>query len=224
VAHGSGRGEHRVALTFDAEHPDRRSSPGVQERLLELLDRLDVRATFFLQGRWAEAYPQTARLIPEAGHLVGNHSHYHARMPHLSDDGLTFDLRTAEEAIVDATGVDPKPWFRCPFGDGADDPRVLAAVAAAGYRHVGWTAEGYDFEPDPPVEELERLILDGVRRKPDDAIVLLHTWPHRTERALPGIVARLRDDGAELVRVDELAVVEALPAPEVHGAAHLQAE
>ena len=214
----------KVALTFDAEHPDRPSSPGVQERLLDLLDRLDVRATFFVQGRWAEAYPGTARRIPADGHLVGNHSHYHARMPHLSDDGLAFDLRTAEEAIVDATGVDPKPWFRCPFGEGADDPRVLAAVAAAGYRHVGWTAEAFDFEPDRPVDELERLIVDGVAAKPDEAIALLHTWPHRTELALPGIVSRLRDAGADLVRVDELATVEALPAPEAHGSTHLQAE
>jgi len=214
----------RVALTFDAEHPDRRSSPGVQERILELLDRLDVRATFFVQGRWAEAYPETARRISAGGHLVGNHSHYHARMPHLSDDGLAFDLRTAEEAIVDATGVDPKPWFRGPFGAGADDPRVLAAVAAAGYRHVGWTAEGYDFEPDPPVEELERLTVDGVMQRPDDAIVLLHTWPYRTEQALPAIVGRLRESGAALVGVDELATITSLPAPEVHGAAHEQAE
>jgi peptidoglycan/xylan/chitin deacetylase (PgdA/CDA1 family) len=145
-------------------------------------------------------------------------------MPHLSDEGLAFDLATAEAAILEATGVDPKPWFRCPFGAGSDDPRVLAAVAEAGYRHVGWTAEAFDFEPDRPVEELERLIVDGVLAKRDDAIALLHTWPYRTELALPGIVSRLRGAGAELVRVDELAAVEALPAPEAHGATHLQAE
>src|SRR5437762_11538647 len=87
----------RTALTFDAEHPDRRSTPGVQERLLDILDRLDVKATFFIQGRWAEAYPDTAARIAKSGHLVGNHSHYHARMPHLSRDGLDFDIKTAEE-------------------------------------------------------------------------------------------------------------------------------
>ena len=54
----------RVALTFDAEHPDRPSAPGVQERLLDSLRRLEVRATFFVQGRWAEAYPLTARRKP----------------------------------------------------------------------------------------------------------------------------------------------------------------
>ena len=54
----------RVALTFDAEHPDRPSTPGVQERLLDLLARDAVASTFFIQGRWAEAYPATARRIP----------------------------------------------------------------------------------------------------------------------------------------------------------------
>ena len=54
----------RVALTFDAEHPDRPNcAPGVPEALVELLGDRGVRATFFLQGRWVEAYPETARRI-----------------------------------------------------------------------------------------------------------------------------------------------------------------
>ncbi|HUQ44036.1 MAG TPA: polysaccharide deacetylase family protein [Candidatus Limnocylindria bacterium] len=201
----------KVALTFDAEHPDRRSTPGVQERLLESLDRLGVRATFFIQGRWAEAYPDTAARIATAGHLVGNHSHYHARMPHLSDDGLVFDLQTAEAAIMATTGVDPKPWFRNPFGAGSDDPRVLAAIQRADYRHVGWSVEAFDWEPDPPVEELVSTIVTGLLDAGDGGIALLHTWPMRTEVALPSIVERLRDAGAELVGVDALEHVTALP-------------
>lgn len=205
-AGGGGRAgtPFRVALTFDAEHPDRRSTRGAQERLLDRLDKLGVPATFFIQGRWAEAYPATAARIAAGGHLVGNHSHYHARMPHLSDDGLTFDIATAEAAIIAATGVDPKPWFRNPFGSGSDDPRVLDAIARAGYRHVGWTVEAYDWEPDRPVRELADTIVDCARDAGDGAIALLHTWPLRTAKAIPDIVARLRDAGADLVRVDQL--------------------
>jgi len=121
-------GPFRVALTFDAEHPDRPSAPGVQERLLDGLAGFAVRATFFVQGRWAEAYPATARRIPAEGHLVGNHSHYHARMPQLNSPGLAWDIKTAEENIIAITGVDPRPWFRNPFGAGSDDPRVLKAI------------------------------------------------------------------------------------------------
>src|SRR5512138_1341071 len=134
----------RVALTFDAEHPDRPSAPGVQERLLDLLAAGAVPATFFIQGRWAEAYPATARRIPREGHLVGSHSHYHARMPLLNVRGLRSDLAAAQEAVIDATGVDPRPWFRCPFGAGASDARVQRLVREAGYRHVGWHVAGID--------------------------------------------------------------------------------
>ncbi len=54
----------RVALTFDAEHPDRPTVSGVEEQLLDVLDDLEVRATFFVQGRWAEAFPSTPAVWP----------------------------------------------------------------------------------------------------------------------------------------------------------------
>jgi peptidoglycan/xylan/chitin deacetylase (PgdA/CDA1 family) len=215
AAASRGKGEaaepFRVALTFDAEHPDRRSTPGVQERLLDILDRLQARATFFIQGRWAEAYPDTAARIAKAGHLVGNHSHYHARLQHLSRKGLAWDIRTAEEAIIAITGADPKPWFRNPFGEAADDRRVLDAIDAAGYVHVGWTIEAWDWEPDRPVKELAGTIVAGALAAGDESVALLHTWPKRTEKALPDIITRLRDAGASFVGVDQLDNVVAIP-------------
>lgn len=194
----------RVALTFDFEHPDRPSRPGVQERILDTLEELDVPATIFVQGRWAEAYPETARRIVSAGHLVGSHSHYHARLPLLTDAGLAEDLRDAEVAILELVGVDPRPWFRCPFGAGVDDARVLAAIATAGYRDVGWDVDGEDWQIGRTAEALESDITAGAIRHGDGAIILLHGWPSPTAEALPGIVARLRDQGAVFVRVDEL--------------------
>jgi peptidoglycan/xylan/chitin deacetylase (PgdA/CDA1 family) len=201
----------RSALTFDAEHPDRASTPGAQERVLDVLDRLDARATFFVQGRWAEAYPKTAARIAKAGHLVGNHSHYHARMPQLNSPGLAWDIRTAEQNIVDILGVDPKPWFRNPFGVGSDDARVLKAIDQAGYVHVGWSIEAFDWEPDRPVRELVDTIVDGLIAAGDEGVALLHTWPKRVEKALPEIVKRLRDAGADLVGVDDFENIIAIP-------------
>jgi len=201
----------RVALTFDAEHPDRRSTYGAQERVLDVLDKLDAKATFFVQGRWAEAYPDTAARIAKAGHLVGNHSHYHARMPQLNSKGLAWDIKTAEENIIAITGVDPRPWFRNPFGAGSDDPRVLKAIERAGYIHVGWSVEASDWEPDPPVRELVDTIIEGFLAARDESVALLHTWPLRVEKALPQIVKRARDAGAQFVRVDQLDNVIALP-------------
>ena len=101
----------RVALTFDAEHPDRSGSGGKVRRLLAGLG--DRPATFFLQGAWAYAHPDDARAIVAAGHRVGNHSHHHAPATALTPDGLRADVRRAETAITEVTGADPRPWFRC---------------------------------------------------------------------------------------------------------------
>lgn len=195
----------RIALTFDTEHWSHPSAPDVQGRILDVLERERVRATFFVQGRWATAYPECARRIAAAGHVVGNHSHHHAPMTLLTDAGIEQDVRQAEDAIRELTGADPRPWFRCPFGAGHDDPRVLAAVARAGYRNHHWDVEPDDWRPERTPDDLERLVVDGALAHGDGAVVLLHSWPPATIAALPAILSRLRDAGARLVGLDEVA-------------------
>ena len=197
----------RVALSFDAEHPDRPARAGTAEAIVATLARHRIRATFFMQGRWVEAYPETARSIADGGHLVGSHSHYHARMPLLHDLGLAADLADAEAAILAATGVSPRPWFRCPFGDGSDDERVLAGLAAAGYRHVGWHVAPDDWEPSHGAEHVATAVTRGVLAHGDGAVVLLHSWPTATLGALDAIVDRLAEAGAEWCRIDELPAI-----------------
>jgi peptidoglycan-N-acetylglucosamine deacetylase len=204
----AGAGRFRVALTFDAEHPDRPSERGLEEALLDRLADHGTKATFFIQGRWAEAYPAIARRVGEDGHLIGSHSHYHARMPLLTSVGLRSDIAAAEEAILDATGVDPRPWFRCPFGAGGGDRRVQAEVRSAGYRHVGWHVAGEDWPPERTPAQVEDAIVHGALAHGDGTVVLLHTWPDRTLRAIGGTVARLTERGATFVRIDAL---EAIP-------------
>ena len=197
--------ELRVALTFDAEHPDRPwCPPGNAERILDVLAEQKVRATFFIQGRWAESFPDTARRIADEGHLVGHHSKYHARMNLLSDDGMRVDVREGEEAIVAAAGADPHPWFRCPFGDGRDDPRVQSALAELGYRDVGWNVVVQDWEPWREGPAIAGDTVSAVRGLGDGAVVLLHTWPGGTGDAVGPIVNELAEGGASFVGVDEL--------------------
>jgi peptidoglycan-N-acetylglucosamine deacetylase len=200
----------RAALTFDAEHPDRSAADGNADRLLDELDRLHMKASFFVQGRWAEAYPGTARRIVAAGHLVGSHSHYHARMPLLTADGLATDVRDAEAAIREHAGIDPRPWFRCPFGAGADDPVLVGRLAELGYREVGWHVSPEDWNPANSAADVIRTVVDGVLEHGDGAIVLHHTWPDQTLAAIPEIVARLRGSGVTLVGLDELPDVPGL--------------
>src|SRR4051812_6992601 len=194
----------RVALTFDAEHPDRPHRAGVTEGLLDVLADRAVRSTWFVQGRWVESTPAVARRVVADGHLIGNHSFYHARLPLLTDAGLATDIEAAETVIRETTGIDPRPWFRCPFMAGADDPRVLAAIAARGYRHIDADVVLADWEPD---RTGPLLAADALRLTPeagDGATVLFHSWPSGTVDALPAIIDGLRDRGASFVRVDAL--------------------
>jgi peptidoglycan/xylan/chitin deacetylase (PgdA/CDA1 family) len=199
----------RVALTFDAEHPDRpHCPPGNAERILDALGEAGARATFFVQGRWARSAPELAKRIATDGHLIGNHSKYHARMTLLTDDGIRTDVGECEQTIRDITGTDPRPWFRFPFGDGRDDPRLLATLEGIGYRNVHWQVEALDWDADKTPEDVERITLEGVARHGDGAVVLLHTWPVSTGESLPRILKHLAEDGLRFATVDEL---ESLP-------------
>ena len=197
-------GPFRVALTFDAEHPDRPNRPGITEGLLDVLAAREVPTTWFLQGRWVEAEPELARRVAADGHLVGNHSFYHARLPLLTSDGIRTDVRSAERVIRETTGVEPAPWFRCPFGAGAGDRRVLGILTDLGYRDIGADVILEDWEP---ARTGAAMAADALRDAPlhgDGAVVLFHAWPPGTLDAVPLIVDGLRALGATFVRVDEL--------------------
>ena len=195
----------QIALTFDAEHPDRPHCPsGVAERIAAILQKARVRATFFLQGRWVEAYPHVAKDIAGCGHRIGNHSFYHARLALLSDDGLIRDIGAAEEVIRAVTGENPKPWFRCPWGEGGDDPRVLRVLNGLGYRHVGWNVHGGECQMDRTPREVGDTVVNGVLTVGETAAILMHTWAASVPAALPAIIRRLREAGGEFVTLDEL--------------------
>ena len=192
-------------MTFDAEHPDRSGcTPGNVDRILDSLRDASVAATFFVQGRWAESAPIVARRIAEDGHLVGNHSFYHARMPLLSDEGLRTDVTEAQRVITDIVGVDPRPWFRCPFGAGSDDPRVLGILEELGYRNAHWGIVLEDWEPWREGDGIARDTLREIGSSGAPPVVLLHTWPDGTADAVPRILAGLREAGTEVVPIDRI--------------------
>ncbi|PZG54251.1 hypothetical protein C1I98_04420 [Spongiactinospora gelatinilytica] len=194
----------RVALTFDVEHHDRPAHPDGTRLVLRTLAERDVVATHFIQGRWAQAYPDLARDLARQGHLIGNHSHHHTPMTWLSPKGLAKDVRQAEQAVRRATGHDPRPWFRCPYGDGADDPEVLAALDRLGYRDVGWQVDTFDWRAKATGPQVVRTVIEQATAHGDGAVVLFHPWTPATGRAMPQIIDGLRAAGARFVRLDEL--------------------
>jgi peptidoglycan-N-acetylglucosamine deacetylase len=202
----------RVALTIDTELRGRPADDGNPGRLLDILAAESAPATFFVQGRWAGANRELACRIRDDGHLIGNHSYYHVAMDLLTDAGIHDSVARAEEVIRAVTGSDPRPWFRCPYGAGEDDLRVLGLLTELGYTNVTWDFETDDWADGRDADELIGTIVAGCGACGDGARVLLHSWPDVTVTALPRIIARLRDAGAELVRLDDLGAAAARPA------------
>lgn len=170
----------RVGLTFDAEFGDRPDARlGHAEAILNILATRGVKASFFVQGRWAQAYPDLVRRMADDGHTIGNHSFYHAPLPFFTRGGLVIDVIKAEQALRAITGRSAMPWFRPPFGNSALLPEgwteVLWDVAAK-----DWTAAG--------IGEVCRNVTSQVR---DGSIVLFHTWPLVTPPALNSILDHL---------------------------------
>lgn len=182
------------------------------EEILDVLADRHVVSTWFLQGRWVEAHPELARRVATDGHLVGNHSFYHARLPLLTSAGIRTDVQSAERVIRGLVGVDPRPWFRCPFAAGSDDRRVLAILDELGYRDIGQDVNLEDWEPHRTGEAIAADALRLVPAAGDPAIVLFHAWPSGTLDALPILIDGLRDRGARFVRIDALERFSAPPA------------
>ena len=141
------------------------------------------RARSPMPGTWSATTPSTTR-----GCRV------------LNGDGLATDVRSAEEVIRSVTGHDPRPWFRAPFGSGADRADLVDALQGLGYRHIGWHIESNEWEPGRTADQIHRSVVDGALAHGDGAIALLHTWPRPVAPALPRILADLGAQGAALRR------------------------
>ena len=194
----------RVTLTFDTEHPDGPCSGLALPAILGTLADAGAPAMFFVQGRWARAFPDDARAIAAGGHRLGNHSHHHAPMDGLTEPAFAEDVRLAEKTILSVTGADPRPWFRCPFGSGMEDETVLARLEGLGYRHAGWDVDPQDWDVSRDAATVENAVVEGVLEGAEDAVVLLHSWPDATAAALPRILERLRDEGVTFADLDDL--------------------
>ncbi|WP_441246216.1 polysaccharide deacetylase family protein [Kitasatospora sp. McL0602] len=186
---GEGHPGH-VALTFD-DGPDPRSTP----LFLKELDRVGVRATFFLLGRMLLRAPGLGRELVDAGHEVAVHGLRHRPMLIRSPRATMDDVARACDLITDLTGQQPR-WYRPPYG--VLSLSALAAARQQGLTPVLWTHWGQDWTakatPDSVLQTLTRAPLAG-------GTVLLHdsdcTSAPGAWRSALGALPRLLDRCAE---------------------------
>jgi len=206
---------HKLAITFD-DGPN----PAITPKLLDLLDRYQARATFFLIGRFVRDCPDLARETRARGHLLGNHSDTHPNLFWLSPAQIREQIRRCNDAISVATGASPG-WFRPPFG--MRNPWLAAAARASGLRVAMWTLIPGDWMEKPPEWLIRRMnpIAHRARSIAVNAanipatrtgdVLCLHDGAHRglngdrtrTVAALEYWLPRWRDLGLQFVTMDE---------------------
>jgi peptidoglycan-N-acetylglucosamine deacetylase len=177
-----------IALTFD-DGPDPLGTPAI----LETLEQLGWRATFFMLGMQVRRHPDVARAVVAAGHEIAVHGERHRNHLSRTPRGIHRDLRTATAEIADVTGVRPR-WFRPPYG--VMSSGTVWAAADLGLTPVLWTAWGLDWRAGP-AEDIVAEILRSLR---SGGTVLLHdsdctsragSW-RSTLAALPLLAEELR--------------------------------
>ena len=164
----------RVALTFD-DGPDPEATP----RLLAMLARRSVRATFFLIGERAVRHPEIVRAMVADGHEVGNHTWHHRNAWFLTPAQTGREILGGARILADITGLAPT-LYRPPWGI-VNAPALLTA-RRAGLRTVLWSLQTEGLRPRSPEDQLRHC----TRRLADGAIVDLHDAP-----GLPGAAERL---------------------------------
>jgi len=191
LMHGDAR-KRQVALTFD-DGPH----PGYTIKILEILKKYNVKATFFLVGEQAERYPYLVRAEIAAGHVVANHTYHHVNLTKIPFEAVATEVKACGQVLRDITGKDPS-FFRPPGGD--YDREVARVVDALGYTMVLWTDNPGDYEM-PTSQTLKARVLNHIRR---GGIILLHDGIQQTIDILPDILKYLNSRGYELVTVEDM--------------------
>ena len=135
----AGDNPNEIALTFDDGPNDI-----VTERLLDVLVQHNVRATFFLIGRYVRLRPQIARAIAASGHLIGNHTMTHPWLAWQSSARIRRELAGCNSTLEDTLGS-PVRYFRAPHG--ARRPAVLDIARSLGLTPVQWNIIPRDWQP-----------------------------------------------------------------------------
>ncbi|KAI8994829.1 hypothetical protein BDB01DRAFT_690787, partial [Pilobolus umbonatus] len=193
------------ALTFD-DGPSQ-----LTNELLDILDDMKVKVTFCLMGSQVEKYPEIVKRAFKAGHQITSHTYSHPHLMSLTNEEIIFEVRAAEEAIYNATGVRPR-YIRPPYGEA--DERVKTLMDRMGYKVLMWNVDPTDYNVHMK-EDGAALIQDVFEKTINDPesvhsyngdqgfISLQHDLYGPSINQVPFIIDSLKRKGYSLVTVAE---------------------
>ena len=179
----------KIAITFD-DGPH----PYYTEQLLDGLQERGAKATFFLMGKQAEAYPELVLRMQEEGHLIGNHTYSHLQLNKSNREAFKAELVKTNELLLEITGEETQ-YVRPPYGSWDKSFEKELTMLP-----VLWTIDPMDWCSS----DVSGIVGKVTRKAKENAIILMHDEYKSSVTAALQIVDILQKEGYEFVTVDEI--------------------
>lgn len=184
--------EKVISISFDAAWGNEDT-----QQLIDILNKYQVKATFFVVGGWVDNFPESVKALSDAGHEVMNHSDSHPHMTQISKEKMKEEVEACNEKIEKVTGKRPT-LLRAPYGDYNND--VVQTVRECGCFTIQWDVDSLDWK-DLSAAEITKRVTEKVK---PGSIVLFHNAALHTPEALPGILEKLQGEGYQIVPISQL--------------------
>ncbi|MFJ5622066.1 polysaccharide deacetylase family protein [Peribacillus loiseleuriae] len=163
--------------------------------MLAILKENDVKATFFLEGRWTKNNPELAKMIEQGGHEIGNHSYTHPDMKSLTQTAAKNEIQKTNEVIEAVTDKKVK-WFAPPSGSFRDE--TVEVAKSLGMGTILWSVDTIDWQKPSPDVLLNRVL----SKVHSGAFILMHPTD-ASASSLEVLIQQLKKKGLQIVTVSE---------------------
>lgn len=165
--------------------------------ILQILEKQQVKITFFMVGDWIEKNVEAAKKIHEAGHELANHSYNHPHVNNLNYDKNLEQVNKCSDLIKKITGK-PSTLYRGPYGEYNDT--VVAAAKDANHVTIQWSIDSLDYKSLTGEQMWERI----EPKLENGSIILMHNGTENTATSLDMIITKIKEKGYTIVPVSEL--------------------
>jgi len=167
------------------------------DKILETLEKQQIKVTFFMVGDWIEKNEEAARKIFEAGHELANHSYNHPHVNNLSYEKNVEQINKCSDLIKNITG-NPSTLYRGPYGEYNDT--VIKAANGTNHYTIQWSIDTLDYKALTGEQMWERI----EPKLENGSIILMHNGTENTANSLDMIITKIKNKGYNLVTVSEL--------------------
>ncbi len=184
--------DKKIAMSFDVSWGNDNT-----DKILDILDKYNIKATFFLVGGWIDENPDKVKEIYKRGHEIGNHSNKHPDMTKISRERIIQEIDISDAKIRQLTGEGTK-LFR--FPEGSYNDMSVQTASETGHYCIQWDVDSIDWREEGADIEYSRIIKNT---KPG-SILLFHNNAKYTPGNLPRIIQKLQGEGYKFEKIGDL--------------------